>query len=163
MGARGNSGVILSQLLRGLVEKFKPDHARSATELLAAVLEHADVLARQAVVRPIEGTILSIARAGAEGARQRAGLRSRRWCAAPATARVTRSPSRPSNLPSSNKPASLIRRAAAGLLLWFDALCHVVVGRSRLPEPPALDSIVLTCTNSPVTTVWATSPICATK
>ena len=68
MGARGNSGVILSQLLRGLVEKF-PREGEVDPELLAESFEHADNLARQAVLRPVEGTILSIARAGAEGAR----------------------------------------------------------------------------------------------
>jgi len=43
-------GVILSQLLRGLVEKFRPTIEISA-ELWAQSREHADVLARQAVVR----------------------------------------------------------------------------------------------------------------
>jgi len=72
MGARGNSGVILSQLLRGLMERFRSCDEISP-ELLAESLEHADVLARQAVVRPVEGTILSIARAGALGAREATG------------------------------------------------------------------------------------------
>jgi dihydroxyacetone kinase-like predicted kinase len=64
MGARGNSGVILSQLLRGLVAAFPSEGEISAPEL-ADALHHADELARQAVVRPVEGTILSVARAGA--------------------------------------------------------------------------------------------------
>ena len=68
MGARGNSGVILSQMLRGLVAKF-PAEGNVEPGLLADSLEHADVLARQAVVRIVEGTMLSIARAAAEGAR----------------------------------------------------------------------------------------------
>jgi dihydroxyacetone kinase-like predicted kinase len=45
MGARGNSGVILSQLLRGLMERFRSCDEISP-ELLAESLEHADVLAR---------------------------------------------------------------------------------------------------------------------
>src|SRR5580692_4102995 len=68
MGARGNSGVILSQLLRGLVASFPAEGEVSAPQF-AAALRHADELARQAVVRPVEGTILSIARAAALGAR----------------------------------------------------------------------------------------------
>ena len=67
MGARGNSGVILSQLLRGLMEKVR-DHDQITPTVLAEALTHADVMARQAVVRPIEGTILSVARAAAVGA-----------------------------------------------------------------------------------------------
>ena len=51
MGARGNSGVILSQLLRGLVEYFPLDGGVDP-ELLAESLEHADSLARQAVRAP---------------------------------------------------------------------------------------------------------------
>ena len=68
MGARGNSGVILSQMLRGLVAKF-PINGDVSADLLAESFENADVLARQAVVRIVEGTMLSIARAAAEGAR----------------------------------------------------------------------------------------------
>ncbi len=67
MGARGNSGVILSQLLRGLVASFPPSGGVTGPEL-AEALHHADDLARQAVVRPVEGTILSVARAAATGA-----------------------------------------------------------------------------------------------
>ena len=70
MGARGNSGVILSQLLRGLVGRFRTNG--EVTPLSSPRRSHhADDLARQAVVRPVEGTILSIARAGAAGRRAR--------------------------------------------------------------------------------------------
>ena len=69
MGARGNSGVILSQLLRGMAERFREVEAVDPGVLVAA-LAHADDLARKAVVRPIEGTILSVARAAATGAQE---------------------------------------------------------------------------------------------
>ncbi|MFG1704668.1 DAK2 domain-containing protein [Nonomuraea sp. M3C6] len=54
VGARGNSGVIVSQALRGLAEVLKdgPD--------LRAGLLRAAVLAREAVARPVEGTVLSV-------------------------------------------------------------------------------------------------------
>ena len=58
MGARGNSGVILSQMLRGLVAKFPLNDDVSAG-LLADSFENADVLARQAVVRIVEGSAQS--------------------------------------------------------------------------------------------------------
>lgn len=67
MGARGNSGVILSQLLRGMAERFREFDVVDAA-VLGSALAHADDLARKAVVRPIEGTILSVARAAAVGA-----------------------------------------------------------------------------------------------
>ncbi|MHB1969407.1 MAG: DAK2 domain-containing protein, partial [Acidimicrobiales bacterium] len=66
MGARGNSGVILSQILRGVVDEVGHADALDA-KTLAAALARADELARQAVVHPVEGTILSIARAAARG------------------------------------------------------------------------------------------------
>jgi DAK2 domain fusion protein YloV len=145
MGARGNSGVILSQLLRGLVEKFRPTSEVSA-ELLVQSLEHADVLARQAVVRPIEGTILSVARAGAEGARQSAGslisvVRGARDRAREALAFT------PEQLPVL-KQAGVVDAGGAGLLLFFDALC-VVVANDPAPEAPPIESIVLNLPEQP--------------
>jgi uncharacterized protein len=61
MGARGNSGVILSQILRGLCEGI--DGAETAdAELLAVALERSVVVAFQAVRKPVEGTILTVLR-----------------------------------------------------------------------------------------------------
>lgn len=68
MGARGNSGVILSQILRGLCEGI--DGAESAdTELLATALERSVVVAFQAVRKPVEGTILTVLRDSSIAAR----------------------------------------------------------------------------------------------
>src|SRR6202046_4943786 len=78
MGARGNSGVILSQLLRGMSERMGAtgDGGVGPAELADALGHAADlarravapVVARRAVVRPVEGTILTVASAAAEGA-----------------------------------------------------------------------------------------------
>jgi dihydroxyacetone kinase-like predicted kinase len=65
--ARGNSGVILSQLARGVAEGCA-GAAEIDGAILAEGLRHAEVRARQAVTDPKEGTILSVARAMAEGA-----------------------------------------------------------------------------------------------
>src|SRR6266699_2965057 len=67
MGARGNSGVILSQILRGWADTFSPLSAVAATDL-AAGLRRASDAAYQAVLRPVEGTILTVVRAAAEAA-----------------------------------------------------------------------------------------------
>ena len=56
MGARGNSGVILSQLLRGLADRLSPLTRAGPAEVAEALVVAGD-LARQAVVRPVEGTI----------------------------------------------------------------------------------------------------------
>ena len=139
MGARGNSGVILSQLLRGLVEKFKVlEEIDPAT--LAEALAHADELARQAVVRPIEGTILSVAKAGALGAKSDTSslanlARAARIAASEALAYT------PEQLPVL-KQAGVVDSGGTGLLLMFDALCFHVAG-DPLPIAPDAESITV--------------------
>lgn len=65
--ARGNSGVILAQLLCGLAERWA-GHDEVDGAQLAAALVHAAELARSAVATPVEGTVLSVARAAADAA-----------------------------------------------------------------------------------------------
>jgi DAK2 domain fusion protein YloV len=67
MGARGNSGVILSQLVRGAAETVS-DVERVDTPALAAALRRASDTAYAAVRQPQEGTILTLARVLAERA-----------------------------------------------------------------------------------------------
>lgn len=61
MGARGNSGVILSQLFRGFAKGCKGKEKLSITDL-AVALKGASDTAYKAVMKPIEGTILTVAR-----------------------------------------------------------------------------------------------------
>jgi DAK2 domain fusion protein YloV len=67
MGARGNSGVIISQMLRGFAH-----HVRRRDEIdtfmLATGLREGVAAAKQALVKPVEGTIISVAEAAAEAA-----------------------------------------------------------------------------------------------
>ena len=67
-GARGNSGVILSQLLRGFTRELDADGESIDVKKLAAALERATETAYKAVMRPKEGTILTVARAMSEKA-----------------------------------------------------------------------------------------------
>jgi dihydroxyacetone kinase-like predicted kinase len=60
MGARGNSGVILSQIVRGAVEAAPANEIDARS--LAAMLEHARDAAYAAVHRPVEGTMLTLMR-----------------------------------------------------------------------------------------------------
>ncbi len=68
MGARGNSGVILSQLLRGMCDRMAAAESGVDATVLSDALGHASDLARRAVVRPVEGTILTVAAAAAGAA-----------------------------------------------------------------------------------------------
>jgi DAK2 domain fusion protein YloV len=67
MGARGNSGVILSQVWRGVSKKLEGESHLTASNWALALKEGADV-AYKAVMRPVEGTILTVAREAAEAA-----------------------------------------------------------------------------------------------
>jgi uncharacterized protein len=68
MGARGNSGVILSQILRGLCEGIDAAGEFDAG-VVADAFERSVVVAFQAVRKPVEGTILTVLRDTAEAAR----------------------------------------------------------------------------------------------
>jgi DAK2 domain fusion protein YloV len=68
-GARGNSGVIVSQVFRGLAEAFAEHRDAGCAEALVDGLCRADELARSAVSRPVEGTVLTVLRASASAAR----------------------------------------------------------------------------------------------
>ena len=66
-GARGNSGVILSLLFRGIAKSLKGRENANAAEFAAAVSAGVDA-AYKAVMKPAEGTILTVSRLGAQAA-----------------------------------------------------------------------------------------------
>ncbi|HEU5200959.1 MAG TPA: DAK2 domain-containing protein [Ktedonobacterales bacterium] len=69
MGARGNSGVILSQILRGLAQSLEKKTTFTAADL-AEAFQESSKMAYRAVIKPVEGTILTVIREVAEAARQ---------------------------------------------------------------------------------------------
>ncbi|HSP54478.1 MAG TPA: DAK2 domain-containing protein [Dehalococcoidia bacterium] len=70
MGARGNSGVILSQIIRGMAQAGQGMTALDAAGFVAG-LEQGAAAAYKAVTKPVEGTILTVVREVAEDARKR--------------------------------------------------------------------------------------------
>ncbi|NDZ72360.1 DAK2 domain-containing protein, partial [Streptomyces sp. SID10362] len=70
IGARGNSGTILAQLLRGMAQVLteRGDSAHTEGPGLRLALRHAATSARQAVAHPVEGTVLTVASAAADAA-----------------------------------------------------------------------------------------------
>jgi len=137
MGARGNSGVILSQILRGLVGTLKDasEHTAGSASKVAEALKAASTAAYQAVLKPIEGTILTVVRESADAAHLAAGegatlsgvLRAARTAGRSALART------PEMLPVL-KDAGVVDAGGAGFLLLLDSALHVVDGEP-LPEP----------------------------
>ncbi len=137
MGARGNSGVILSQLLRGISGVLGPaDVDKADGAVLAEALVAASDAARKAVLRPVEGTILTVAREAGQGAMDAAEsgaplivvAEQARERGAAALART------PEQLPVLAR-AGVVDAGGAGYLLLLDALLNVADGRA-LPDPP---------------------------
>jgi DAK2 domain fusion protein YloV len=134
MGARGNSGVILSQILRGLAGTMKQG-AEASGHKVAEALSAASAGAYQAVLRPIEGTILTVVRESAEAAKAASAdgaslvevLRAARAAGKQALDNT------PELLPVL-KDAGVVDAGGAGYLLLLDSALHVVDG-SPLPEP----------------------------
>ncbi len=134
MGARGNSGVILSQILRGLASTLR-DAADGTASRVAEALRAASTAAYQAVLKPIEGTILTVVREAADGAHAAAAgganlvtvLRAARDAGRTALAAT------PDLLPVLRE-AGVVDAGGAGFLLLLDSALFVVDGEP-LPEP----------------------------
>jgi DAK2 domain fusion protein YloV len=134
MGARGNSGVILSQILRGLASTLKHG-AEASGHKVAEALAAASAGAYQAVLRPIEGTILTVVRESAEAAKVASadGATLVEVLQAARAAGKRALDNTPELLPVL-KDAGVVDAGGAGYLLLLDSALHVVAG-SPLPEP----------------------------
>ena len=134
MGARGNSGVILSQVLRGMTDTMKASDAVDGAGLAEALRQASDA-AYTAVVRPVEGTILTVVResATAAGAAAAKGDELDGVLEA-ATAAAEDSLARTPELLPALKEAGVVDAGGAGYILLLDVLLHVVDGRP-VPEP----------------------------
>jgi len=144
MGARGNSGVILSQILRGMSDVVRDagdpgEPGAIDGPVIAQALVAASEAAYSAVMRPVEGTILTVVRACAAGAAAVvevdpsaslvAVLEAAKASGADALART------PELLPVLAE-AGVVDAGGTGLLLLVDVLLNVVDGR---PVPEAVE------------------------
>jgi hypothetical protein len=163
MGARGNSGVILSQLLRGVADCVGAGAGADGSAGCAGPIDVAKALvtasemARAAVVRPVEGTILTVARAAGEGAMAglggevagAGGRDGQRGPAGPgalvavveaARTEAADALARTPEMLEALARAGVVDAGGTGYLLFLDALLHVVDGRA-VPEPPEVESL----------------------
>ncbi|GGP00864.1 DAK2 domain-containing protein [Nonomuraea glycinis] len=133
VGARGNSGVIVSQALRGLAEVLK--HGSD----LRAGLARAAALARQSVARPVEGTVLSVLAAVARAVQSGDGGLDdvARRAAEEARAALRRTPGQLDVLARSG----VVDAGGAGLAILLESLATVITGAHRerydVPTPTA--------------------------
>ncbi len=125
MGARGNSGVILSQIIRGATDSL------AVSDDLAKAFRSASDAAYRAVKKPVEGTMLTAIRAMADAAERQADLPSI-IAAGDETVAKTRE-----MLPVL-KEAGVVDAGAAGLVEIVRGI-HAALTGEALPEPPELE------------------------
>lgn len=141
LGARGNSGVIVSQYLSGFLtaidERGGLNKAKPAA--IADALELAAESAYRAVSSPVEGTILTVARAAAKGAREAVQAKAGREAVAVSAVVSARAALALTHdqLPSARE-AGVVDAGAAGLVLQLEMLAETLAGKGALE---ALDEV----------------------
>lgn len=141
MGARGNSGVILSQIWRGLAHTLA-DRAEFDAAGLAEALQNASDTAYKGVMRPVEGTILTVIREAAEEAvdavTKSADLR---FVLERVIERSRQAVERTPDLLPILKQAGVVDSGGQGLLYMLEGMLHYANGRLTLDAVPAAAAI----------------------
>lgn len=136
MGARGNSGVILSQIWRGLAAGLNGKEVFTTADL-AQALQQASDTAYKGVMRPVEGTILTVIREGAaeavESARKSSDLR---FMLERVLERCQQALERtPEQLPILRQ-AGVVDSGGQGLVYILEGMMRYAQGRLTLSGPP---------------------------
>ena len=144
LGARGNSGVILSQILKGtgdVLVDLPEDHPVDGAAIARLLRRGAD-LAYAAVARPVEGTILTVARAAADAAQEAvdAGVTDTSEVLTRATENARDALERTPELLDALRLAGVVDAGGQALVVVLDALAEVVQGvrRPRSVAPRAV-------------------------
>ena len=137
LGARGNSGVILSQVLRGVAEAVAAAEGPCAGAVLADALDRGARLAEKAVTRPQEGTVLTVLAAAADGAAAARSDRLDAVAVAAVAAARTALRATPDQLPELGR-AGVVDAGGFGLVVVLDALAALVTGRAPADAPDAM-------------------------
>lgn len=145
MGARGNSGVITSQIIRGACEGLVGAQDGDPTEALAQSLERATQVAYQAVRKPVEGTILTVVKDMSVAARSAADAGEPIHVALEAVSAAGHESVRrtPELLPVL-KEAGVVDAGGFGLTIVFDGLISALLGREVVAPPAAVEGVELT-------------------
>jgi DAK2 domain fusion protein YloV len=137
-GARGNSGVILSQLLRGVAEAVAAVTGPADGSVLADALDRAHKLATAAVSRPRQGTVLSVLAEAARAALAAGAVRLEAVAEAATAAAATALRATTRQLPELAR-AGVVDAGGLGLYLVLDALSAILGGRPGAAELPGVD------------------------
>jgi DAK2 domain fusion protein YloV len=141
MHARGNSGVILSQLIRGLARGLAGKHIVTPREVSRA-FQYGIVFAYKAVTQPVEGTMLTVAREIARGTRGAIGyttdfgalLEQAIYCGKIALART------PELLPIL-KQAGVVDAGGMGLIVFLEGCLQGLKGEQPETKPAEIASL----------------------
>lgn len=140
MGARGNSGVILSQLWRGFARALDNKEVMDA-DLLVAALNEAKNTAYKGVVRPVEGTILTVAKdiatAGTSLQKQPLTLDMLEMLVTAADQSVQRTP----DLLPILKQAGVVDSGGKGLFFLIEGMLRFLKGQSIESAGPAVQPL----------------------
>src|SRR5215207_7659342 len=136
MGARGNSGVITSQIFRGMSEGLAGKRRFNGLDL-AYALSQGTKTAYGAVTKPVEGTILTVIREAADGAVAAAERDDDLEAVLTATVEAAeKSVARTPTLLAILREAGVVDSGGQGLYRLFQgALLHLVEGGRRAPRP----------------------------
>jgi len=139
LGARGNSGVILAQMLRGVAEAFT-GHDTVGADVLGDALRRAAEQGYAAVAEPVEGTMLTVARAAADAARDALAAGMTEGGAAIAAVALAAARGARDAVQRTPEQLEVLRLAGVvdagghGLSVILDAFDTVLTGRRRLPS-----------------------------
>ena len=128
MGARGNSGVILSQIFRGLARELEGVTAFDTVQF-AAALREAAATAYKGVIKPVEGTMLTVARESAEAAvAAAASSQDLRWVLQQVVREAQESVTRTPTLLPVLAEAGVVDAGGQGLLVILEGMLRYARG-----------------------------------
>lgn len=135
MGARGNSGVILSQIFRGLAKGLDGKHSFNGNDLAAALVE-STAFAYRGMSKPVEGTILTVIREAADAAQTHGTshngdlMTTMEAIVDEARASVARTPT----LLQVLRQAGVVDAGGQGLYVIFEGILHYLHGEFEETE-----------------------------
>ncbi|MBK8986954.1 MAG: DAK2 domain-containing protein [Chloroflexi bacterium] len=148
MGARGNSGVILSQIWRGLAKPLKGKESFNADDLADALQQAADT-AYGGVMKPVEGTILTVIRAGADEAANSVLItKDLRFLLARVLERCEQALEKTPDLLPVLKQAGVVDSGGQGLVYILEGMLRYAKGELSL-EPVVVTAVIPSTTSTP--------------
>lgn len=130
MGARGNSGVILSQIIRGIAQSIDGKETLTSMDIAKALKNGSDI-AYKAVIKPVEGTILTVVRESSEYGLKAAALEEdivefMKLLVKEANNSLNRTP----ELLHALKEAGVVDSGGKGLVLVYEGMLKSLEGQS---------------------------------